>query len=64
MADQAVVGLPGQNRLREFLVWCLLFQRVKHGPQLRVDRRNFQHIARLAETDVDIIIELNGPRRA
>src|SRR5262249_9200193 len=56
MTDRAGVRLPGETRL----IGGLLVQRVKHGPQGRVDRCHLHDITALAESDVHVVTKVDG----
>ena len=42
---------------------AVLIERVKDRAELRIDGRNFQHVALLAEADINIVVEIQRPRR-
>ena len=57
MTDQAAIHLP----LELWFAFLLLLKGVENCPQLRINCGEFKHIARMAITNIDIIVEINGP---
>jgi len=57
LADETVVGVPDEGGGGAGI---LLAECVEHGSQQRVDSRQFQYITLLAESEVDVIIEVEG----